>query len=352
MVRALQLATASSSLGKPQGGHSIETALKAAAANGIKGIEICYEALHEHAVHIRGSSEEIGELSILQAAEDIKKMCDAQALVVIVLQPFHSYEGLVDEAEHRRAICEWSRWLVLAHALGCNTIQMPSNFMLSETTGNFDRVVADMIEIAELALEVSPPVRVAYEAVAWGTHIDLWEQSWNVVKAVDKPNFGLCLDTFHIAGRIWGDPANPDGKTPNADAELAASLLRLVHNVDVAKVFYVQLSDAEKLSSPLVTGHPFHVKYQPCRMSWSRAARLFPCEEHLGGYLPVLKVAYAIVNTLGYRGWISMETFSRHLWELDVNIPNEYAKRAALSYEIVCEKLGWEELKDHEATAI
>ena len=347
MVHTLGLATASSSLGKPHGGHQIETLLEAAAANGIKGIEICYEALLAHAARRGASSEEeVGELSILQAAEDIKRRCDAVGLMVIVLQPFASYEGLVDEEEHRRAVRKWSQWLTLAHALGCDTIQMPSNFELLGTTGNFDRVVADMVEIADLALAVFPPVRIAYEAVAWGTHFDLWEQSWDVVKAVDRPNFGLCLDTFHIAGRVWGDPASPDGKTPNAEAELVASLARLVNSVDVAKVFYVQLSDAQKLSSPLVTGHPFHVEGQPRRMTWSRAARLFPCEESRGGYLPVLEVADAIVNGLGYRGWISMEMFSRHLWEADANIPSEYAKRAALSYQVVCEKLGWEELRN------
>lgn len=346
MVHTLGLATASSSLGKPQGGHSIKTVLEAAVANGIKGIEICYEALLNHASRLEGSLKEDGELLLLQSAEDIKKLCDALGLVVIVLQPFASYEGLVDEEEHRRAVRKWSHWLALAHALGCDTIQMPSNFELLGTTGNLDRIVADMVEIADLALTMSPPVRIAYEAVAWGTHLDLWEQSWDVVKAVDRTNFGLCLDTFHIAGRVWGDPTSSEGKTPNADADLAASMSRLVHSVDVAMVFYVQLSDAEKLSSPLVAGHPFHVEGQSCRMTWSRTARLFPCEEHLGGYLPVLEIAHAIVNKLGYRGWISMEIFSRHLWHSDANIPSDYAKRAALSYQVVCEKLGWEELQD------
>ncbi|KAJ9602736.1 hypothetical protein H2200_012930 [Cladophialophora chaetospira] len=346
MVRSLDLATASSSLGKPQAGHSIESILQAAATNGIKGIEICYEALVHHATRGTGPSEEVRESSILQAAEDIKRRCDAQGLVVIVLQPFDSYEGLLDEEAHRRAISKWSQWLVLAQALGCDMIQMPSNFMLSGTTGDFNRVVADLIEIADLALAASPPVRIAYESVAWGTHFDLWEQSWDLVKAVDRPNVGLCLDTFHIAGRVWGDPSTTEGTTPGADAELTASLSRLVHDVDLNKVFYVQLSDVEKLSSPLVRGHPLHVEGQPCRMTWSRTSRLFPCEEHLGGYLPVLDVAYAIVNQLGYRGWISMETFSRHLWESKPDIPMSYAKRAAQSYKMVCAKLGWDELID------
>ncbi|KAK5047948.1 hypothetical protein LTR84_006138 [Exophiala bonariae] len=344
MVHSLELATASSSLGKPQGGHCIEAILQAAAGHGIKGIEICYEALLQHATRNAVPLDEPEELALIQAAEDVKKQCDALDLVVIVLQPFHSYEGLLDKEAHQHAIRKWSHWLVLAHTLGCDIVQMPSNFMLSGTTGNFGRVVADLVEIAELALCASPPVRIAYESVAWGTHCDSWEQSWDIVKAVDRPNFGLCLDTFHIAGRVWGDPSVPGGMIPDADAKLAASLSRLVRDVDPNKVFYVQLSDAEKLSDPLVAGHPLYVEGQPCRMTWSRAARLFPCEEHLGGYLPVLSVVRAIVNELGYRGWISMETFSRHLWQSDSSVPSHYANRAELSYKTVWEKLGWGEL--------
>jgi 4-hydroxyphenylpyruvate dioxygenase len=347
MAQVLGLATASSSLGKPQAGHYIKTILDAAAVNGIKGIEICYEALLSHAASLGPAAfpESVGEPSILQAAKDIKEQCNALDLVVIVLQPFASYEGLIDAEKHRRAVRRWSHWLAVTRALGCDTIQMPSNFELVGTTGDFDKIVADLIEIADLALAQSPPVRIAYEAVAWGTHFDLWEQSWDIVNAVDGPNFGLCLDTFHIAGRVWGDPTSAEGMTSDADVELAASMSRLVRHVDVTKVFYVQLSDAEKLSVPLAPGHPLCVEGQPCRMTWSRAARLFPCEKHLGGYLPVLEIAHAIVNRLGYRGWISMEIFSRHLSERHANIPTVYAKRAALSYQAVYEKLGWEEFR-------
>jgi sugar phosphate isomerase/epimerase len=104
MVRALELAVDSSSLGKPQGGHAIETILEAAAVIGIKGIEICYEALLHHTTQTGTPPEEINELSILQAAKDIRKRCDALELTVIVLQPFDSYQGLLDEEAHRRAI--------------------------------------------------------------------------------------------------------------------------------------------------------------------------------------------------------------------------------------------------------
>ncbi|KAK5673656.1 hypothetical protein LTR17_027908, partial [Elasticomyces elasticus] len=314
----------------------ITTILEAAAANGIKGIEICHEALLKHAIdHTEprpASEEDISETAILDAARDIKKLSDSLDVTIIVLQPFASYEGLVDRTKHRRKVQKWSHWLDIAVILGCDIIQMPSNFNLEGTTGDMDTIVADMREVADLALAAQLPVRIAYEAVAWGTHFDLWEQSWDVVKAVDRSNFGLCLDTFHIVGRVWGDPTREDGRTPNADADIVASISRLVDGgLDVEKVFYLQLSDAERLAGPLIAGHPLHVPGQRDRCTWSRSARLFPCEEHRGGYLPVLEVTKAIVNGLGYRGWISMETFSRHLCEPDANIPGDYAKRARRS---------------------
>ncbi|KAK3706844.1 hypothetical protein LTR37_012523 [Vermiconidia calcicola] len=215
---------------------------------------------------------------------------------------------------------KFEQWLDLVHALGCDIIQVPSNFDRSGTTGSMDKLVADMVEIADLAAQQDPVVRIAYEAVAWGAHIDLWEQSWEVVKKVERPNLGLCLDTFHIAGR----------------------------DLDVSKVFYIQLSDAEKLENPLIEGHEFYNAAQPACMSWSRNARLFPCEEEYGGHMPIVPIARAIVNKLGYRGWISMEIFSRHLLSSEEGIPVEYAKRARRSYDKVYERLGWNALDDRE----
>ena len=337
----LSLATATVSLGSP-GVHDIRSILEAAASNGLKGIEICYNNLHHHAAHLLGStSAEVDQSTMVRAAEDVKRMCDELGLTIIVLQPFASYDGLVDAEKHRKMVDRFTRWLELAHALGTDTIQMPSNFDKTGTTGDTDRLVADMVEIADLASEEDPVIRIAYEAVAWGAHVDLWEQSWEIVKRLDRPNFGLCLDPFHIAGRVWADPTAQSGMMPDADADLKESLSRLVKDVDVSKVFHFQLSDAERLEIPLVEGHEYYNEAQPARMSWSRNARLFPCEGDRGGYMPVLDVARAVVNELGYRGWISMELFSRHLGSSDADVPAQYARRAAKSYSKVCDELGW-----------
>jgi len=148
---------------------------------------------------------------------------------------------------------------------------------------------------------------------------------------VDRPNFGMCLDTFNIAGRVYADPAAPDGKTPNADADMKKSLEAMVRRVDVKKVFYIQVVDAEKMRNPLVEGHAFYAADQPTRMSWSRNARLFAFEE--GGYLPVLDVTKAIIQGLGYKGWVSMELFSRTMNEPRDEVPKAHARRAREAWE-------------------
>lgn len=342
--KPLSPATATVSLGKPDG-HSIESILQAAANSGLKGIEICYNNLFYHAVHLLASNiTEVDQESLIQAAKDVRRICNDLDLTIINLQPFASYDGLIDTVMHEQMVQKFSRWLELVHALGTDIIQMPSNFDQSGTTGDMDKIVADLVEVADLAAKEEPIVRIAYEAIGWGAHIDLWEQSWDVVKRVDQPNFGLCLDTFHIAGRVWADPASETGKTPNADTDLAASMSRLVKELDLNKVFYVQLSDAERMASPLIEGHEFYHEAQPPRMSWSRNARLFPFEEDQGGYMPIVPIARAIVNELGYRGWISMEIFSRHLLGSNPGIPAEYAERAMISYSKVREELGWDAL--------
>jgi 4-hydroxyphenylpyruvate dioxygenase len=161
------------------------------------------------------------------------------------------------------------------------------------------------------------------------------------VKGVDRENFGLCLDTFNIAGREYADPASPTGKTPNADSSFKASLARMVEELDPKKIFYIQIVDAERLADPLDEKHEFHVEGQRPRMSWSRNCRLFLGEQDRGGYLPVIDVVKAICEGLGYTGWVSMELFNRTLVDRSESVPKAHADRAMRSWQWVCSEMGW-----------
>lgn len=314
--------------------HNFHEKLKQASEAGFQGIEIFYEDL-EYLAKESASSEddESNESALLSAAQTIRKACDENSLTIIGLQPFVFYEGLTDRTEHEAKIQKLKTWFKLVKILGTDIIQIPTNFQQTGTSGDMDLIVEDLREVADLGLQESPPVRFAYENIAWGTHIDTWEGVWEVITRVNRPNFGCCLDTFNIAGRVWADPASSTGKTPNADEDLDTSLARMIKTIDVNKVFYIQVVDAERMESPLVKGHPYYVENQPARMSWSRNARVFLYEQDRGGYLPVVKVAKTVLHDLKYTGWVSMELFSRTMADPSPDVPRSHAQRGIRSWQ-------------------
>lgn len=316
--------------------HELPEKLSQAARAGFKGVEIFYEDL-EYVASAHGA---ITLGSLYEAAQETRRLCDANNLKIISLQPFMFYEGLTNREEHKEKIETLKIWLQLAKLLGTDLILIPSNFATENVSGDMNLIVQDMTEVAELGLRENPPIRFVYEGLAWGTYIDTWERAWEVVQRVDRPNFGACLDTFNIVGRVWADPASPTGKTPNADEDLRISLERLRRTMDIKKVFLMQLVDGERMRSPLLEGHPFYVKGQPSRMSWSRNARLFPYEQDRGGYLPVIHVARVILKDLGYRGWVSMELFSRTMWDPQATVPSEHAQRGINAWNKLQTELG------------
>jgi len=314
--------------------HDFDKKVKSAAKYGFEAIEIFYEDLEYVARSRAGSENPPTDTQLLEAAAHIKLLCDSLHLTVLGLQPFHFYEGLLDRAEHERLITKIKLWFRFAPALGTNTISIPANFLPEDKlTGDMNVIVADLRKLADMGLREEPPVRFAYESLCWSTHIDTWEKAWAVVKGVDRSNFGLCLDTFNIAGRVWADPASVTGKTPNADADLAESLKRLVKEVPLEKVYYIQVVDAERLEKPLLKDHEWYVEGQPPRMSWSRNARTYMYEEDRGAYLPVEDVARALIEGLGYKGCVSMELFSRTMAEEGEGVSEEHARRGIESWK-------------------
>lgn len=322
-------AIASMSLGRAWA-HHLPEKLKQASEAGFEGIEIFYEDLEYFASNYGDNK---AEKNLLAAAQAIRDICDDNKLTIIGLQPFLFYEGLVDRQEHASRIKKLKLWFKIVKIFGTDIIQIPSNFLQEGITGDMDLIVQDMREVADLGLHESPIVRFAYENLAWGTYIDTWDKMWEVVERVDRPNFGCCLDTFNIAGRVWADPASPDGKTPNAEEDLRLSMEKLRKTIDMRKVFYVQVVDAERMTEPLVQGHPYYAEDQPARMSWSRNARLFVYETDQGGYLPAVEIAKVVLKDLEFDGWVSMELFSRTLAYTESTIPHSHAQRGIAAWK-------------------
>ncbi|EEP75431.1 3-dehydroshikimate dehydratase [Uncinocarpus reesii 1704] len=316
--------------------HELPVKLEQAANQGFQGIEIFYEDLEYLSRQLPGG---LTRNNLLQGARQVRRICRSLNLKVIALQPFWFYEGLLDRAEHDRLLAEkLTLWFELGRILKTDTILIPSNFLPPDPqtgkpriTGDMDIIVGDLQQIADLGLKQSPPFRFAYESLAWGTYVNTWEKCWDIVCQVDRPNLGICLDTFNIAARVYADPSLPTGKTATADADIKATISRLIRRIDVRKVFFIQIVDGERLSAPLVEGHEWYVQEQPSRMSWSRNARLFAYEQDRGGYLPVVDIAKAIFD-MGFEGWASLELFSRTLVDPDPKTPEKHAKRGIESW--------------------
>ncbi|ETN37952.1 uncharacterized protein HMPREF1541_07575 [Cyphellophora europaea CBS 101466] len=336
-------AIATQSLGRAPH-HPIATKLALIASAGFHAVELFMEDLEHLAHQLRSTSTRphlTHDAALLAAATHISDLCAHHSLHILCLQPFANYEGLLSPSAHASRLRDLRLWFRLARALRTDLIQIPSSYLpADQCTGERSRVVADLREAADLGLQCEPPVRFAYEALAWGTHADRWEQVWEVVEEVDRVNFGCCLDTFNLLGREWADPARGDGLVPGAEGRLEVVLQRLRTRLDPRKVFYIEAVDGERLDEPLVEGHPFYHEDQPARMSWSRNARLFPCEEK--GYLPVVQTLQAIVDA-GYEGYVSFEFFSRTAHEQGDHVPREHAERARRSWHRMCEEMGWED---------
>lgn len=321
--------------------HDLIRKIEQAAKFGYAGIEIFYEDLSIFAEQLAGKYGDPTTGELIAAARRVRELCESHGLVIISLQPFSFYEGLKDRQQHKRRVeVLQSVWFPLVKELGTDIIQIPANFLPAEQlTSDLDVIVSDLLELADLGLRQDPVVKFVYENLCWSTYIDTWEKAWDVVKLVDRPNFGICLDTFNIAGRIWADPTSPAGKVPDGDEILKSSMTRLVEEIDVRKVFYIQIVDAERMDPPLSKDHPWHVDGQVPRMTWSRNARTFLYEGERGAYLPVESIAATLISSLGYEGFVSMELFSRSLAEVSPNVPQDHARRGMKSWRRLEQRL-------------
>jgi 4-hydroxyphenylpyruvate dioxygenase len=138
-----------------------------------------------------------------------------------------------------------------------------------ESLGGVDRAAADLRELGERAAKRG--LKVAFEALAWGRHINDYRDAWEVVRRADHKSVGLVLDSFHTFAR----------KTD----------LKPIAAIPGDRIFLVQLADAPWLDMDV--------------LSWSRHFRCFPGQ----GDLPLIDFMTAVTAT-GYAGDLSLEIFN------------------------------------------
>lgn len=187
----------------------------------------------------------------------------------------------------------------------------------------------DLAELADILAKHN--FRIAYENWCWATHAPDWKDVWEIVKRANRPNIGLCLDTFQSAGGEWADPRTESGLIEGVSKEELSkrwkkSCKDLAAMVPSEKIYLLQISDGYKMSPPIEDKNT-EGGLRP-RGQWSLKHRLFPYD---GGYLPVEDFTNAVLRT-GFRGWFSLEPFDGKASEKYGEM-EPYAKKAMSSLQ-------------------
>ena len=225
--------------------------LEAIAAAGFDGIEIFEQDFIAH----DGNPREVGDL--------IRSM----GLDITLFQPFRDFEGL-PEPLRAKAFDRAERKFDLMQDLGTDLVLICSSCH-PDALGGIDRAAADFHDLGDRAAKRG--LRVGFEALAWGKHVNDHRDAWEVVRRADHANVGLILDSFHTLAR-------------KIDPET-------IRRIPGDKIFFVQLADAPLIDMDL--------------LYWSRHFRNMPGE----GDLAVTDFMKAVMAT-GYSGPISLEIFN------------------------------------------
>ena len=200
-------------------------------------------------------------------------------------------------------------------------------------------MIPELQALAAVAAESS--LGIAYESVAWARFQPTWQEALRTVELVGRPNFKLCVDSFHVHARLWGDICAEDGRISGGDEVVAKSMTEFVASCPKDKVAYLQLSDGSRFDPPLKDDSPLFdgLEVHEPSLVWSRTGRPFPLEAP--GYLPVMQIAQSWLNDYRWAGWVSLEGFLDETME-ESHGPEEMAVRARQSRDKVQHGLRYE----------
>jgi sugar phosphate isomerase/epimerase len=204
-------------------------------------------------------------------------------LRVTGFQVLRDFEGLPGHL-HAYKLDIAKAMLGMCRALGSKILLMCSSTS-ANASGDPEVLVRDLSKLATLAVPLG--IRIAYEALSWGKHVNEFPQAWEIVAGADRANLGLALDSFHMLATQTG--------------------LRDLDLVDPKKIFIVQLAD-------------FMFRELPSReerIDTARHFRVFPGEGVHGAEVAEL---VRRVDDMGYRGDYSFEVFNDDYVQLPASL--------------------------------
>lgn len=304
---SIPISYATCSLGSPSSPPPLLDRLQAISDAGFSAVELSFPDILSFGQTLLGHEVQPDNYDELcKVASEIKQECDKRSLGIMMLQPFANYEGWPEGSDGRKdAMDRACGWIRIMQACGTDMLQVGSTDSPLEKLDK-TKMVSDLQVLCDMLKEHG--FRLAYENWCWSTHAPDWKDVWNIVQHVDRPNIGLCLDTFQTAGGEWGDPRTASGlreDVPKDELEkrFQKSLEELSTTIPKEKIYLLQISDAYKVPQPF-NAERNEAGLLP-RGRWSHDFRPLP---YNGGYLPVVDVARAVLKT-GFRGWFSYEVF-------------------------------------------
>jgi 4-hydroxyphenylpyruvate dioxygenase len=232
-------------------GGALEAKLAAAAKAGFRAVEIFENDL----TFFSGK------------ARDVRQMAADLGLEIVALQPMRDFEAM-PEPIRTRNFERAARKFDLMHELGGRLLCLCSN-VSEEAIDDSARAAEDLAGLADRARLHG--FNIGYEALAWGRHVRDWNAAWDIVRAADRPNLGIVLDSFHACVR--GNALEPMSAIPPD------------------RIALVQVADAPQM--------------QMDPLSLSRHYRCYPGQ----GDYPIIDYLDAITRA-GYRGPVSLEIFN------------------------------------------
>jgi len=145
----------------------------------------------------------------------------------------------------------------------------------THATADRDHLVRDLQKLAMLAAPLG--IRVAFEALSWGRHVNEYARAWEIVQQADRSNLGIGVDSFHLLAMQSG--------------------FDRIEEIDAEKIFLVQLADFmwQELRS------------SEERINTARHFRVFPGE---GVHSDQVAQLVRKLDEIGYRGDYSFEVFN------------------------------------------
>ena len=117
-------------------------------------------------------------LSFSGSPRDVGAMCRDLGLEICAFQPFRDFEGM-PEPQRGRNFARAERKFDLMQELQTDLMLICSNIS-PVSLGGIDRAALDFRELGERA--AARGLRVGYEALAWGRHVNDYRDAWEIVR--------------------------------------------------------------------------------------------------------------------------------------------------------------------------